>query len=281
MQRRTITAYASSKITSEYADSDVWIAPIPAIPRSEFGKYFCSQLVAESIRSGVGAADKIGRLRRQLPGWFTNSGREVDPSEVLTSKHLPSAALNFTPAFLDGPNPSSPAEAEAALKQSVCENASKAFADKGITVTTYHAALEGLITLWQANDPRAKTLDQVLASSIQASGLLALSGRRYPPDSDSFFIDMYIRNSIVFGEATSESLTRTALFYDAELALMAKTNLERDADVTALKKVYLSSGLESIRLHLALTWDALLVGRRIELATQRAKEIIMIQLGME
>ena len=48
--------------------------------------------------------------------------------------------------------------------------------------------------------------------------------------------------------------------------------------MTALKKAYLASGLESLRLHLALTWDAYLVSRRVELAMQRAKEMVAIQL---
>jgi hypothetical protein len=78
-------------------------------------------------------------------------------------------------------------------------------------------------------------------------------------------------DAISLCQFTLEVMMRLSEFYDSELMVLATTNAERDADVHLLKSAYLRSGLESLRLHLAFTWDACLIDRRFELTMQRAK----------
>jgi len=255
--RAQVTAYASSKVTSEYADKDVWTAPIPPIPRSEIGKYFCSQLIAEAYASAsIRLTDQLPE--KTTPGALAKSTVMVDVDMVGLLSFRAAGSADFLPALLDGPNSQSPTESESVLKQFVCRRIAKPFADCGVIVTTYHAALEALLKFWRVGSPKTMALDKAFATAIHASGILADPHRQYPPDSEAFFIDMLMRNALVLGQFSQEQLLQLLEFYKAELTTIANTNSERDIDVTALKHVYPESGLETIRLHLALTWDALL-----------------------
>ena len=124
-------------------------------------------------------------------------------------------------------------------------------------------------------------LDRAFAAAITDSGLLAITSQCFPGHANEFFLDFYVRNAIVLGQMAFEEQRKLLDFYRNEQVRMQATNEERDSDVTKLKELYLGTGLESVRLHLASCWEALLLSHRIELAQRRAIDILERSLNSE
>jgi hypothetical protein len=269
---RGMVKFAERMVTREYADREVLAALFERVPRLEQGRFFCSQLVAEAYRSAGLTLVPDRRPERTTPAMLADSDAFDEVREFL--RFCKASDLPLIPAFLDGPNPQSPAEKETEARQTAFRAVARVFAQHGHDVSDYFDALQKLAEVWRNGLAHTAELDQAFAAAIMESGLPYLTAKCFPGHADELFIDFYVRHAIVFGQMPAEKQRELLERYRGEQDWIRAANEERDRDVTAFKQAYLASGLEAVRLHLAGCWEAFLVSRRLELARQRAIEIL-------
>jgi len=265
--------------TREYADRDMLLALFTLAPRFEQGKFFCSQLVAEAYANSGLKVVPGRKPEKTTPGMLADSNvfHPVDTDSVL--RFCKSSDLCFVPALLDDSNPRSPAEWEADARQQVVRMITPTFIRHGQPVQDFYQALHTLIVCYSQKKPFTLELDQAFAAAILESNLLYIMSAEFPSHNDGFFIDFYVRNAILLGQMPVDKQRALLEHNRTENERMQVTNKERDADVTKLKEIYLRTGLESVRLHLAGCWESFLGSRRIELARQRVIEILEASLN--
>jgi hypothetical protein len=267
-----VVRFAERMVTREYADREVLAALFERMPRLEQGKFFCSQLIAEAYGSAGVTLVPQRRPERTTPGMLADS----DVFDKVTGflRFCRASDLPLLPAFLDGPNPQSPAEKEAEARQRAFRMVEPVFARHEHHVTDYFDALHELADVWRSGQTYTAELDQAFAAAIMESGLLYLTAKCFPGHADGLFLDFYVRHAIVLGQMPAQKQRELLERYRLEQHRIQRANEERDKDVTAFKQAYLASGLEAMRLHLAGCWEAFLVSRRLELARQRAIEVL-------
>ena len=276
MQR--LCDYASSLVTREYADYDVLTALFDSVPPFEVGKYFCSQLVAEAYERG-GLSLFPGKSPSKIsPAMLAGCEHFISVTEALTFREA--GELPYPPPVLDGSNQPTFVELDGQLKQEVVRSIQPEFGKYTDELLDLNSAYLFLVRAWDEGEPFVAHLDRVFAGAIKASGLIGLTARVIPADSEQFFVDLMLSQAIKSGQYTQDHLIDLTVLAKEEHALLSKENRLREGIVASFRRDYLQTGLETVRLLFACCWEFTLIAQRQETALTSAIELLEASMGM-
>lgn len=260
-----------------YAHREVLVSLLRGLPPIDKGATFCSQLVAAAfLKAGIPVVPDAAP-ERTTPGMIANSASFTPVDNVLAK--VQGDQLHFWPDFLDGEAQQSFAESESQMRQLIVKDVKADFYAKGFEINTFDEALAALLSSHREGNSHTSELDQLLAAAMDKRGFSTLPSATVPADAPILFHDFFVHHAITTGQLTMDKQEFLHEQYTAELERMNDTNQVRDGDVTAYKKAYLSTGLESLRLALAGFWDAYLISRRMQLAYERCQELLSISIS--
>lgn len=246
--------YADNQVTRKYATKDVVTSLFRAIPQFEKGKFFCSQLVAESyFHAGLELLPGKESLKIS-PGDLAQSKELVEITDQCLRKAEESDKLNCS-GFLDGADVSTPIAEEVLLKQKIIEKLTPILKRFSVEAETYDDLLQVLTQGWNSNEPWVPTVDEALANAILSSGLLNLSRRYFPPHHDYYFLDLYLIRLLTESTLDTNDISALTTYYKDALKIREKSIKETESMGLASRQMYVLTGLESVRLNGALLED--------------------------
>ena len=267
-----IIDFAESRVTSPYAQKEVLASVFRSLPRIESGTFFCSQIVAEAYRmGGLSSIDNLPPERTTPADIASSDLFEVVPN--CTFARTPDE-MPFEHHFLDAPSPQSFAELENAIKQEIMSVVQPQLTRCGLPTSNFNDAVVALAHLLNERELDARELDAVFSSAICEKGLVSLSRKVMPPDSDALFLDYHLRHLLMGKRLSDKQLLTLLLHYELMGERLSKSNEERDRGVTIFRKAYLYSDLETIRLVLAATAEAFHVSLRIAQVNTRCLAMV-------
>lgn len=243
--------YADNQVTREYAIKDAITSPFCAIPQVDKGKFFCSQLVAESyLQSEINLLP--GKEPWKIsPGDLCRSNKLFEiPDQYLREAEI-SDKLNCS-GFLDGDDFLTPHSEEVTLKQGIIKEIEPLLKKFSVKAETYDNFLETLVQGNEKNEPWVPELDEAFANAIINSGLLDLSHKYFPPHHDYYFIDLYLIRLLADTNLSADDISALKIYYSDALKIKEKTTKESEDMALKSRILYVSTGLESVRLNGAL-----------------------------
>ena len=238
-----------SRVSSEYADRDVFRSLIEFLPAREEGKFFCSQLVAAAFEAGkidVGLTKKPEKVSPQdladaaerNPKLF----RDVTNSVVRTAKV---ADLMRYSGHLDGTAEKSVHEAEVEAKQRIYNAVRPVFVRLGLAPpTNFFEMMRRLGEGWGANEPWLATIDAEIAAATHASGLLLVLRSYLPPDHADLTRDVLLHRVCASGLVDKWTLAEWEKFYEERAALTATVVAEWEKDAAIWDLAFRRGGLD-------------------------------------
>ena len=265
--------FAAGQVSRRYADKDVFTAPFPFLPTFQRGRFFCSQLVAEAYdRAGIAlvpgrSSDKVS------PGAIAQSPELEDITVACVCVATSADRLRFT-GFLDQDSLPSPHTEEVERKQKIVDAVSPLLRKHKISADTYDDILGALALGFDGRKPWVPELDSEFASAFKLSGLIEILPKSIPADDPNFFIDLDVRYLLSSNLLSPEYQGVLRPHYEQILAVRDASiaDMQQQADVSA--KMFEISGLESVRLNLALLAAALAVLKRQRESVAGALEML-------
>ena len=246
--------YADNQVTRKYAKKDVVTCLFRAIPLLEKGRFFCSQLVAESFRQ-AGLELLPGKVSAKIsPGDLARSHEFVDVTNQCLRQAIDSDKLNCT-GFIDGEDVSTPHVEEVLLKQGIIDRLPHILKQFGVKAGTYDDLLQDLVQGWECGDPWVSLVDEALTKAILDSGLLSLSRRYWPPHHDYYFLDVYLVRLLRDITLDKNDISTLKDYYEGALKIREQSIKETEKLSLASRQMYVLTGLESIRLNGAILED--------------------------
>ena len=246
--------YADNQVTRKYAKKDVVTSPFRAIPQVEKGRFFCSQLVAESFLQ-AGLELLPGKSSAKIsPGDLARSHEFVDVTNKCLRQATDSDKLNCT-GFIDGEDVSTPHAEEVLLKQGIIKRLTPILKQFGVKAETYDDLLQALVQGWNRGDSWVSPVDEALTNAILDSGLLSLSRRYYPPHHDHYFLDVYLVRLLHSVTLDTNDIRTLKVYYEDALKIRDQSIKETEDMALSSRQMYVLTGLESVRLEGALLED--------------------------
>lgn len=246
--------FADDQVTREYAKKDVLAYPFRSIPQIEKGRFFCSQLVAESF-SQANLELLPGKSPLKIsPGDLARSHEFVDVTSRCLRQATDSEKLNCT-GFLDGDEIFTPHAEEVLLKQRIMKQLTPILKKSGVKAETYDDLLQQLVEGWERGDWWVSQIDEALTKAILNSGQVSLSRRYFPPHHDYYFLDVYLARLLHGVSLDKNDIPTLKNYYEGALQIRDQSIKETEALAVASRQMYVLTGLESVRLNGALLED--------------------------